>query len=100
MAFDDDMADRLRCTLSYVNHLQLDYDYGVIVIEDEGQVDITQRDLDAFDSFYYSNSTFSFVRYTTTKAIDMREERSGLGTRPYFSTPRATSRPAVDERQQ
>lgn len=67
------MADRLRCTLSYANHLQLDYG----VIEDEGQVDITQRDLDAFDNFYYSNSTFSFVRYTTTKAIDMREERSG-----------------------
>ena len=73
MAFDDDMADRLRCTISYANHLQLDYG----VIEDEGQVDITQRDLDAFDNFYYSNSTFSFVRYTTTKAIDMREERSG-----------------------
>ena len=61
----DELKDKLRCTLSYMNQLQLNYGPVITV----GVYDFKQKGTGDFEQFF--NAAIPFVHYDETTAIDL-----------------------------
>jgi hypothetical protein len=64
-----EIAERLRCCLSYINHLQMKFGS----VSEDGLVDISEKSYYAFDVFYVSRTPF--VTYRDDLASEAKQKR-------------------------